>query len=467
VNDLLQATTLEQAHLIRNKAVSPLELTQLYLDRIRRHDAQVGSFFHLAADRAIAEAKSQTEQLTTADPQTLPPFFGIPTGVKDLQSIAGMPVSYGVKILKTRMAEADDGIVTRLRQAGFNFLGKMATSQLGALPYTEPSGFPPTRNPQYPDYTAGGSSGGAGAAIAAGFCSIAIGSDAGGSIRIPAACCGLVGLKTSKGRISNAPGGEYFGGFLVQGLIGRSVADVAALLDAMAGPMPGDAHWLPPESDSFLAGLERSIEPLRIGLLTEIPPTGKADVETIAAVEKVAAQLESLGHLVEPANPQDFDGSGMIEPFRMIWQTQMDVGIPGIFLDKMNRSLWFKAQFTKASHYVAAQQALQILARKIIYASQTYDVLLTPTVMFEPPQIGAWEKLSTKTMFQNIVDWIAPCPLFNISGQPAISLPLGVRSNGLPIGVQLVGPLAGDALLLRLARQLEQVMAFSPLSFPG
>ncbi|MFM2431952.1 MAG: hypothetical protein RLZZ511_3165 [Cyanobacteriota bacterium] len=454
--DLAFTPAIEQARLIRTRQISPLELTRLYLDRIAQHDAQIGSFFYVAAEQAIADAEAKTAQLMTQDPATLPLFFGVPTGIKDLNPVAGMPCSYGVKIIRNRPGDPDDALVTKMKQAGFVILGKTATAQLGGLPYTEPPGFPPTRSPWNLDYNAGGSSGGGAAAVAAGLCAIAAGSDAGGSARIPAACCGLIGFKPSRGRISQAPGGELFGGFLVTGQMSRSVGDAAALLDAISGYIPGDPYWLPPPELSFAmiapTELGRS---LKIGLLTEIPPTGPADTETIAQLQSVAAKLESLGHIIEPVDPKGFDAGAMVEPFRLIWQTQMDAGIPGIFLEKMNRRLWLQAQFTKASRYPKAQQMLHMLGRRIVRSCQPCDCILMPTVMGLPPQIGEWRSLSTGKLFERIISWIAPCPLANVSGQPAIALPVGLRANGMPLSVQLMGMPAEDGMLLQLAAQME------------
>jgi amidase len=191
-------------------------------------------------------------------------------------------------------------------------------------------------------------------------------------------------------------------------------------------------------------------------LLTAIPPLGQADAETIAMLESIAAQLAAIGHQVDRVDPKGFESGAMIEPFRLIWQTQMDVGIPGIFLEKMNRSLWVKAQFTKASRYPQAQQVLHMLGRRIVRSSLPYDCLLLPTLMGMPPQIGEWRSLSTRKLFQQIIDWIAPCPLANVSGQPAIALPVGRRSNGMPLSVQLMGLPAQDALVLQLAGQMER-----------
>jgi amidase len=455
--DLAFTPAIEQARLIRSRQISPLELTQLYPDRIARYDAQVGSFFYVAAEQAIADAKAKTAQLLTQDPAMLPAFFGVPVGIKDLNPVAGMPCSYGVKIIRNRPGDPDDALVTKMKQAGFVILGKTATSQLGGLPYTEPPGFAPTRSPWNLDYNAGGSSGGGAAAVAAGLSAIAAGSDAGGSARIPAACCGLVGLKPSRGRISQAPGGELFGGFLVTGQMGRSVTDVAALLDAISGYIPGDPYWLPPPELPFVQVAQTELgRSLKIGLLTEIPPTGPADAETIAQLEAVAAKLETLGHVIIPVDPQGFDAGAMVEPFRLIWQTQMDAGIPGIFLEKMNRRLWLQAQFTKASRYPKAQQILHMLGRRIVRSCQPYDCILMPTVMGMQPQIGEWRSLSAARLFERIIHWIAPCPIANVSGQPAIALPVGVRSNGLPRSVQLMGLPAQDGVLLQVAGQMER-----------
>ncbi|MBD0336792.1 MAG: amidase, partial [Cyanobacteria bacterium Co-bin13] len=202
--DLAFTPALEQARLIREKVISPLEITELYLERIERLNPALGAYVTVMAEEALEEAQRQTERLGRG---SLPPFFGVPIAVKDLNTVAGVPCAYGIKAACDRIAEQDDYIVTKLRQAGFIILGKTATSQMGSLPYTEPPGFPPARNPWNLDYTPGGSSGGSAAALAAGLCAIAQGSDGGGSIRGPAFCCGLVGMKAARGRISFSPVG--------------------------------------------------------------------------------------------------------------------------------------------------------------------------------------------------------------------------------------------------------------------
>src|SRR4028118_1261494 len=198
--DLAFASALEQAQLIRRREVSPLELVELYLERIQCLDRQLGSYFTVAAEQALADAKAKTEQLSKSDISELPPFFGVPIAIKDLNSVEGIRCTYGTPVLMDKIAAYTDGVVMRIKHAGFTILGKTATSELASLPYIEQPGFPPTRNPWNLDYTAGGSSGGAAAAVAAGLTSIAQGSDAGGSIRGPAFCCGLVGVKPARAR---------------------------------------------------------------------------------------------------------------------------------------------------------------------------------------------------------------------------------------------------------------------------
>ncbi|MBD2329361.1 amidase [Alkalinema sp. FACHB-956] len=455
--DLAFTSALEQARLIREKVISPLELTQLYLDRIERLDPQLGAFFHVAAEQALQDAQAKTEQITQCSAD-LPPFFGVPTGIKDLNSVKDMPCCYGVRLLRNRIAAQDDLVTTKMKQAGFVILGKTSTSQLGALPYVEPPGFAPTRTPWNLAYSAGGSSGGAGAAVAAGLCAVAPGTDGGGSVRIPAACCGLVGLKPSRGRVSCAPVDEYFSGCVVSGTLARSVADAAALLDVLAGYEVGDPYWLPNPNTSFLEATQHDPGKLRIGFATQIPPLGDASADCREAVLKTAHLLESIGHTVEPMEFGAFEFGEMIEPFRLVWQIHSDVGIPGIFLEKVNRDLWFKAQFFRAGKYIQVRQRLYAFARRVVQVCQPYDLVVLPTLMYPDLQVGAWKRLSAQQILQKVIHWIAPCPAFNVSGQPAIALPMGFTPAGIPVSVQLVGRPAAESSLIAVARQLEAIV---------
>ncbi|HIK19177.1 MAG TPA: amidase [Leptolyngbyaceae cyanobacterium M33_DOE_097] len=455
--DLAFTSALEQARLIRQKEISPLELTELYLSRIEQLNPQLGSFVYVATDQAIADATAKTEDLTTLDPDELPPFFGVPIPIKDLAPVAGMPCTYGLRILKNSVAEADSGVVGRIKQAGFVILGKTATSEAGTLPYTETRGFLPVRNPWHLDYTAGGSSGGAASALAAGLCPVAHGSDGGGSIRGPAFCCGLVGIKPSRGRVTMAPVGERLNGAAVEGPLGRTVADAAALLDVMAGYEPGDPYWLPYPGPSFLAATQQTVKPLRIGVMTEIAPVGEADPLCKEAVHTVATLLESLGHQIEPAPNIDF--TELIDPFTTVFRAVLaEAGVPPIFLNKMNRWWWVQAQLCSCGQYLRAVTKMQKLAREIVKKFESVDVLLLPTYMHPTIRVGEWARLNPSKTLEKIIEWIAPCPPFNASGQPAIALPTGLTPNGLPMGVQLVGKPAAETTLIALAAQLEPLL---------
>ncbi len=452
--DLAFTSALDQARLIRNQDISPLELTQLYLERIQQLDPQLGSFFTVTADRAIADAKAKTERLT-GDRSELPPFFGVPIAIKDLNPVADLPFSGGVKIaLQRNIAKQDDLVVTKIKQAGFVILGKTATSQLGSFPYTEPPGFPPARNPWNLDYTPGGSSGGSAAAVAAGLCAIAQGSDGGGSVRGPAACCGLVGLKPSRGRISNAPVGDYLGGCSVNGVLTHTVADAAAFLDVTAGYVTGDPYWLADPDPSFLAATHRDPGKLRIGCITSILPIGDADPVYQKVTLEMSHLLEGLGHTIEPITP---DFSDLITPFVAVWRAQTDVGIPPFFLERVNRWLWLRARFTRASQHIRSLHQLQRFARQVVEMTNPFDVLLTPTYFHPTIRVGEWARLSSAQTIEKIIQWIAPCPAFNVSGQPAISLPAGFDANGVPLGIQLVGRPADEVTILALAAQIESV----------
>lgn len=447
--DLAFTPALEQARLIRNKEVSPYELVQLYLERIGRLDRQLGSYFTLMAEQALADAKAKTEQLTTN--LDLPPFFGVPISIKDLYPVAGVPCTYGLAALKDRVAEYDAGIVTRIREAGFTILGKTATSELGSFPYTEPTGFPPSRNPWNLEYTSGGSSGGAAAAVAAGLCPIAQGSDGGGSIRGPAFCCGLVGIKPARGRVSYAPVGDRLSGIAVIGPLAHTVADAAALLDVMSGYITGDPYWLPDPNPSFLAATAQPPNSLRIAFTTDVPPIGKADTQCQQAVLQVVQLLEEMGHQVEQSCP---DLSDLTEAFVTVWQTGVaSAAIPKELLQPVNQ--WLLEKSGSAGEYLQAVTQMQTIARRIVAFFERFDLLVLPINLHPTIRVGEWANLSPQETFQKMIDWVAPCAPFNASGQPAIAIPTGFDSNGLPLGVQLVGRPAQEATIIALAAQIE------------
>jgi amidase len=454
--DLAFLPALAQAQLIQKREISPVELTQLYLDRIQQLDSQLGSYYTVAAEQAIADAKAKTEILTQHQASELPPFFGVPIAIKDLTLVEGLRCTFGSQVLKDNIAPCDDGVVTRIRQAGFVILGKTAASEVGSLPYTEPDGFPPTRNPWNLDYTSGGSSGGSAAAVAAGLSPIALGSDGGGSIRGPASCCGLVGIKPSRGRVSSAPGGDRQSGIATNGSLARTVTDAAALLDVISGYVVGDPYWLPDPDRPFVEVAQQgaqqgTAQPLRIAFSTGMPPIGSADPICQQAVLDVAKLLEGFGHQLEPACP---NCEGLIEPFTLIWRSGVSAsGLPPEALGSFNR--WLMQQADTSGDYLRATWAMQMIARRIVAFFEEYDALILPVFLHPTIRVGEWATLSPEELMPRLIHWVAPCPPFNASGQPSIAIPTGFDSNGVPIGVQIVGRPADEATIIAIAAHIE------------
>ncbi|WP_353932324.1 amidase [Okeanomitos corallinicola TIOX110] len=447
--DLAFTSALELAKLVRSREVSPLDLVEVYLERISRLNSQLGSYFTITADLAIADAKAKTELLTTTS--ELPPFFGVPISIKDLTPVAGVACTYGNPALVNNIPDYDAGVVMKLKQAGFTILGKTATCELGSYPYTEPTGFPPARNPWNLEYTPGGSSGGAAASVAAGLSAIAHGSDGGGSIRGPAACCGIVGIKPARGRITSAPVGDKLGGIGVHGPLARTVSDAAAMLDVMSGYFTGDPYWLETPQTSFLDSTQVKTSPLKIAFSTDIKPFGKADDNCTEGVLKTIKLLTEFGHQIEEKYP---DFSGLVEPFKIVWQSGVAAaGLPPEALQPLNR--WLLSRTGSAADYLQALGKMQTFSRQIIAFFDHFDVLVLPVYLHSPIRVGEWANLSPEEIFDNIIHWIAPCPIANATGLPAIAIPVGFDSKGLPISVQLIGKPAAESTLISLAAQLE------------
>ena len=461
--NLAFTSALEQARLIKERQITPLELTELYLSRIEKYDSRLGSFYYVARESAIADAKQKTARLTQTDPKHLPLFFGVPISIKDLKSVAGMPITYGVAAFKEKISQSDEAVVAKIKQAGFIILGKTATSQLGSFPYTEPEHFAPTRNPWNLDYTPGGSSGGASAALAGGLCSMALGGDAGGSIRGPAACCGLVGMKPSRGRISLAPVGDVLSGLGTHGILTRTVADAAAFLDIASGYVAGDPYWLPQPETPFLAATQQSLPSLKIGYTTSLLPVGEPALSCQQSVASVVRQLEGMGHEIIP---QTLNLSPLIEPFKTVWSTAVAASnVPPEILSPMNR--WVLAQSGTAGEYSQAVTQMQLFARQLVNMFNSIDVLVAPTYMHPAIKVGEWANLSPEETFERIVNWILPCPPFNVTGQPVINIPAGFDRHNVPLGVQLVGKPGCESTVIALAAQLEQAQSWSKLCPDG
>ncbi len=447
-------SAVELSKLIHEKKISPLEILKFYASQIQEKNHQLGTFTYLDLDKAFLEAKEKTEILAQVeDTSCLPFFFGIPTAIKDLYPVKGMPTGYGNGFIKDQIADYDSGITAKIKQAGFIIVGKTATSELGSLPYTESVGLPPCRNPHNLDYTAGGSSGGAACAVAGGLLPIAPASDGGGSVRGPAFCCGIVGLKPSRGRVSNAPVGDYQGGIATHGCLSRNVADSAALLDAISGYITGDPYWLPNPDPSFLSALTQDTGKLKIAFATSILPAGEAHPILKNQVSAIASQLEAMGHELMEACP---DFTPLVDPFKTLWQSGITAaGFPDQILNPMNQ--WLKQTSPDLGTYLRALHQMQVVSRQIVAFFDNFDVLLLPTYMSPPIKIGEWADLPPEKTLENIIHWINPCPPFNATGQPAIALPTGFTEDNLPIGIQLVGKPADEKTILQLAYQLEKL----------
>jgi amidase len=432
---------LELAARVRAREVSPRELAEQAIGRIE------------AANRGLNFLV--TEAFDIEEPAD-GPFHGVPMLVKDLTETAGIRTTFSSRAFAQYVPAADSGTVRRLRAAGFTILGKTNTPEFGITCVTESVLNGACRNPWDPARTPGGSSGGAAAAVAAGVLPLAHGSDGGGSIRIPASCCGLFGLKPSRGRVSPAP---YVSGSLElsqQAGLSVTVRDAAAFLDVLAGYEPGDGHGAPPPDRPFVEEVGRDPGRLRIALTVD-PPMPYAVEPAVAAVARSAADaLAELGHDVVEATPPWRDES-LLWVFSRLWQVTpalYPVEDPSL-LEPINRALLERAHETSSVEYAQAVGALQRHARRVVAFWDEVDLVLTPTLAKLPVPIGwIFEPEDPWEQFERGGELTPFTPLVNVTGQPAASVPFGVV-DGLPVGVQLIGPPAGEALLFRLAAQLE------------
>ena len=458
--DLAFLPAVEQAQLIRHKEISPAELTQIYIDRIDQLNPQLGTYFTVMAEQAIADAIAKTEHLSRAALDDLPPLFGVTIAIKDLNAVQGVRYTCGSRAMADHVSDRDDGVVMKLRQAGCVLLGKTATSEMGSMPFSEPPGFPPARNPWHTDYTPGGSSGGAASAIAAGLSALAQGSDGGGSIRGPSSCCGIVGIKPARGRVSFAPLGDCLSGVATIGPLGRTVTDAAALLDAMSGYITGDPYWLPDPTIPFQQVAQTAIDQApsagRIGVVTAIAPLGTVHPDCARAIHHTAKALEAQGHQIEAI---DLDCSRLVDPFQVVWRAGVkSCGLPPEVLEPINQ--WLVSQPDSSADYQKAVWAMQIASRQLVAQLQAYDAVLMPIFMHPTVRVGEWAALSPEAMMRRVIHWVGPCPIANATGLPAIALPSIRDTNNVPIGVQLLGRPADESRLIQLAAQLEAAKAW-------
>jgi amidase len=456
----------DQAALVRNGEVTPSELLEAAIERAEAFNPAINALTWTWYDRARATARDLAD--------TGQPFRGVPFILKDLHAaLVGTPLSNGNKALKNATYTSDYTTthVQRFIDAGLVIFGRGNSPEFGATPTTEPEAWGPTRNPWDMSRIAGGSSGGSAAAVAAGIVPGAHASDGGGSIRIPAACCGLVGLKVSQGRITAGPSRDETN-LGVEHVVTRTVRDCAALLDATHGPGVGDKVIAPAPTRPYLQEVGADPGRLRIGFLDRRPDGGHVDDVCVAAVRTTVATLESLGHRVESSFPAILADAQAGSRFLALWSTNMSMSRDAVahalarpvVADDFELMNWTMAEY--AASISATKYANAVLAaahyRRALHQwwADGFDILVTPTTSLIPPLLG--------TIVNDTGDPMKPMRLsgeylgftqpFNVSGQPAISLPLHVGPHNLPIGVQLVGAYGRDDLLIRLASQLEAAM---------
>lgn len=456
MTELHELSALEAAAAVRTRQVSPVELAEHALERIDRLDDQLGAFVTLTPEFALEQAR-RAEALALGGGD-LPPLLGVPTAIKDLNLTKGIPTKFGSRLFEDFVPAVDDNVVTLLRAAGTVSLGKTATPEFGLPCYTETDIGPPARTPWDTTRLAGGSSGGAGAAVATGFVPFAQGSDGGGSIRIPASVCGLVGLKTSRGRISRGPLDADAARLAVLGPLTRTVRDAAAFLDAVAAPQPGDPDPLPLPELSFLSWCEREPGRLRIGRYLEPPMPAEIDPEVSQAWQDASALLAALGHEVIDIPPPV--PSAAIPFFETVWAVSAS-GAPvdparESELRPLTRHLRARGAAISGPGYAEALGQLALFSRQAISATAEFDAVLTPTLAMLPRPVGWFtDGADPAEDFERQKRFTPYTAVCNTTGQPAISLPLFESASGLPIGIMLVGRPAGEALLLMLAAQLE------------
>ncbi len=458
-------TALELAAAYRNGQTDPVEAVDHFLERIGSHNDEVGGFVTVTADAARAAARAAAERLRGDDGGSgnLPLLHGIPTAIKDLNMTAGVPTQLGSVAFAEFVPPISDEVVARIERAGMISLGKTNTPEFGCPCYTEPdeSIAAPARSPYDLSLSAGGSSGGAAAAVAAGLLPIAQASDGGGSIRIPASVCGLVGFKPSRGRISRAPLYGDVTGLSTPGPMALTVRDAAAMLDVMAGPLVGDPGWAPPlpDGETYLGWCDRVPGPLRIGRWADPVLTEAVDAQVLNAYQRAGSLLADLGHeVIDVASPIPAE---ILPVFEVVWAVSATFWPVAPDAEQRLRPLtrWLRARGTATSgpEFGTALMTLHQIAARAMQAIAGFDAVLTPTLAQLPAAVGAIRNDDDPAAdFAAQVRYTPFTAQWNVTGMPAVSLPMGWSDRGWPIGVMLAGRQAEDHRLLALAAQVEE-----------
>ncbi len=439
--------------LIAKKEVKLSEVAEFFNRRIDKLNPKLGAYMTATPKRAMADV-ARLEKAGAAEIAKMP-LYGIPYSLKDLTWTADIKTTMGSKNYENFMPPVDSEVTIRMRNAGGILLGKTATPEFGGRPTTEGGLCPPARNPWNLEHTAGGSSGGAAGATVAGLSPLAEGSDGGGSIRIPSSCCGAVGLKPSRGRVSFSPvSGEAWAGFATSGPIARSVRDVAMFLDVLAGPVVGDPYWAPPPSEPFSAAVSKRPKKLRLAAILESAES-KVDPEVTAATESALKAFQEMGHSVEyvkldPANLL-LGVSGIIIPAGVASVPVENVEL----MDPVVRSTWEAGKDVKAADYINAIAQMHNICRDIMQKLAPFDALITPTLTRPAVRLGTLPS-NLKEGLRELFAWLSFTYPFNATGQPAFSLPNGFSKAGLPIGLQIVGRQNDEAGIISIAAQFEE-----------
>ncbi len=455
------------AELVARGDVTAAEVLEAAIERVEARNPAVNAVVHRLDDEARAAAAG----LAAGS------FTGVPFLIKDLNAhVAGAPTTHGSRLFADAVAEVDSEFVARWRRAGLAILGKTNSPEFGLTGTTEPLLFGPSRNPWDLSRTTGGSSGGAAAAVASGMLPAAHATDGGGSIRIPASACGLVGLKPTRGRVTQAPhAGEGWAGMSIGGTVTRTVRDTAALLDAVCAPHPGDPYWAPPPARPYLAEVGADPGRLKIALVTTTLAGATVDPECVAAAEHAARACEALGHHVERIDAWPAVGSGVAGAFQimtanLVATVDERLGVLGRVLrdddlEPGTLGAYEMGQGVTGAQYASAVRGLHSASRAMATFHDTYDLVCSPTLGTPPVPIGWLDPNGDTAIYrERIGRFVGFTQLFNVTGQPAISLPLwwttGSGANGvpagLPVGVQFGARFGDEATLIRLAAQLEQ-----------
>jgi amidase len=452
--DLAFAGVARQAELLRSGELRSRELVEGYLRRIEEIEPRLNAFRIVYSERAKAEADQADARLRAGDER---PLLGVPVAVKDNVDVAGDVTAYGTREWR-EPARADSEMVRRLRSAGAVVIGKTHLPELAIWPFTESASWGVTRNPWRADRTCGGSSGGSAAAVAAGLAPAALASDGGGSIRIPAACCGLFGLKPQRGRVSLSPLPRHWHGLSAFGPIARRVIDAAMFLDAIAGPAPGDADVPPAPGGSFADAARRDPGKLRVGVAPKPPMSARMSDAVLRPVRETAELLRSLGHDVVEHEP---DYGELRTAFGPLWVTGIADDARELIagtrqLERRTRQMIGLGRRTPASFVARARRDQEALVRRIAPTFERFDVLLTAPLAAPPVEAGRWEGRGAIRTFLGVAAWTPGTATWNLTGQPAAVVPSGFTEDGLPLTVQLVGRQNDEETLFSLAAQIER-----------